>query len=65
MNLALESRAECFSLGRELSPVKVAEIGGVAVANGFNFIDPFRPFFNGDCLAEYLTQQADIFSYRV
>ncbi|MGB6045568.1 MAG: aminotransferase class III-fold pyridoxal phosphate-dependent enzyme, partial [Pirellulales bacterium] len=37
MNLAMESRSECFSLGRELNPDKVSEIGEIAVANGFVF----------------------------
>jgi acetylornithine/succinyldiaminopimelate/putrescine aminotransferase/predicted amino acid dehydrogenase len=32
--LALEGRAECWSLGRELSPERVLEIGGMALRHG-------------------------------
>lgn len=35
--LALENRAESFSLGRELSPDRVQEIGAAATALGFEF----------------------------
>ncbi len=37
MMLALEDRKECFSLGRVLDVEKIAEIGSIAVANGFKF----------------------------
>jgi putrescine aminotransferase len=35
--LALEERAECFSLGRKLSGDDVARIGALALAHGFDF----------------------------
>lgn len=35
MVLALEGRAECFSIGRELPPEKVLEIGKIAEHHGF------------------------------
>ncbi|NIL97586.1 MAG: aminotransferase class III-fold pyridoxal phosphate-dependent enzyme [Planctomycetales bacterium] len=37
INLALEGRDECFSLGRDLSSAKIEEIGKLAMANGFRF----------------------------
>jgi acetylornithine/succinyldiaminopimelate/putrescine aminotransferase/predicted amino acid dehydrogenase len=37
MLLALEEREECFSLGRELSPESVQEIGSIARRHGFDF----------------------------
>lgn len=37
MLLALEDRAECYSLGRVLDVEKIAEIGSIAIANGFGF----------------------------
>jgi 3-acetyloctanal aminotransferase len=37
MLLALEKRAECLSLGRDLNPDTVQEIGGVARSHGFDF----------------------------
>ncbi|MCE9546452.1 MAG: aminotransferase class III-fold pyridoxal phosphate-dependent enzyme [Planctomycetia bacterium] len=37
MNLALEGRGECFSLGRDLSPEGIREIGAIALKHGFNF----------------------------
>lgn len=37
MLLALEDRQECYSLGRVLDVEKIAEIGGIATANGFRF----------------------------
>lgn len=37
MLLGLEEREECLSLGRELQPETVQEIGGVARAHGFDF----------------------------
>jgi acetylornithine/succinyldiaminopimelate/putrescine aminotransferase/predicted amino acid dehydrogenase len=37
MLLALEGREECFSLGRELSPEAVQEIGAIARSHGFDF----------------------------
>ena len=37
INLALEDRAECFSLGRDLGIERVNEIGAIAQANGFTF----------------------------
>jgi acetylornithine/succinyldiaminopimelate/putrescine aminotransferase/predicted amino acid dehydrogenase len=37
MLLALEEREECFSLGRELSPEGVQEIGSIARRHGFDF----------------------------
>ncbi|MDA1012901.1 MAG: aminotransferase class III-fold pyridoxal phosphate-dependent enzyme [Planctomycetota bacterium] len=37
MVLALENRVENFSLGRELCPDRVQEIGGIAVRHGFDF----------------------------
>ncbi|MDH3719477.1 MAG: aminotransferase class III-fold pyridoxal phosphate-dependent enzyme, partial [Planctomycetota bacterium] len=37
INLALEDRGECFSLGRDLSTGGIEEIGKLAVANGFRF----------------------------
>ena len=37
INLALEDRAECFSLGRDLSIESVNEIGAIAETNGFSF----------------------------
>ncbi len=37
MNLALEQRRECFSLGRNLEPARIREIGQIARHNGFDF----------------------------
>ncbi|MEK6247365.1 MAG: aminotransferase class III-fold pyridoxal phosphate-dependent enzyme, partial [Planctomycetales bacterium] len=37
INLALEERGECFSLGRDLSTERVEEIGRIAALNGFSF----------------------------
>ena len=37
INLALENRSECFSLGRDLSPDAIREIGAIALSHGFNF----------------------------
>lgn len=37
MVLALERRAECFSLGRNLDPDKICQIGALATAHGFDF----------------------------
>ncbi|HEV3303698.1 MAG TPA: aminotransferase class III-fold pyridoxal phosphate-dependent enzyme [Planctomycetaceae bacterium] len=37
MLLALEEREECFSLGRELQPEAVQEIGSIARNHGFDF----------------------------
>jgi 3-acetyloctanal aminotransferase len=37
MILALERREECFSLGRELQPEAVQEIGSIARSHGFDF----------------------------
>lgn len=37
MNLALENRGECFSLGRDLSTDKVKQIGAIADRHGFKF----------------------------
>jgi len=37
MVLALEQRAECFSLGRRLDPARIEEIGRLAKAHGFGF----------------------------
>ena len=37
MVLALEERAECLSLGRELQPETVQEIGAIARTHGFDF----------------------------
>lgn len=37
MVLALERRAECFSLGRNLDVEKIMQIGGIAQAHGFDF----------------------------
>ena len=35
--LALEKRAECFSLGRRLEPARIEEIGCLAKSHGFSF----------------------------
>lgn len=35
--LSLESRAESYSLGQDLSPERILEIGAIAKENGFNF----------------------------
>jgi len=37
INLALENRGEYFSLGRDLRPEAVREIGAIAVSHGFHF----------------------------
>jgi acetylornithine/succinyldiaminopimelate/putrescine aminotransferase/predicted amino acid dehydrogenase len=37
MVLALEGRPECFSIGRDLDPDKIQEIGTLAVGHGFDF----------------------------
>ncbi len=37
MLLALEEREECLSLGRELQPETVQEIGSIARTHGFDF----------------------------
>lgn len=37
MLLALEDRPECYSLGRVLDVEKIAEIGSIAITNGFRF----------------------------
>jgi len=41
MVLALESRTECFSLGRKLDPQRVEEIGALARTHGFSFSQIF------------------------
>ena len=41
MVLALEGRAECFSLGRDLSLDRIEEIGGLARKHGFDFTQLF------------------------
>lgn len=41
MNLALESRAENYSLGRDLEPAKIRSIGKNAQLNGFDFSQVF------------------------
>jgi len=35
--LGLEDRTECFSLGRDLKPERIEEIGGLARSHGFSF----------------------------
>lgn len=37
INLALENRSEYFSLGRDLKPEAIREIGAIALSHGFNF----------------------------
>ncbi|MCE9554386.1 MAG: aminotransferase class III-fold pyridoxal phosphate-dependent enzyme [Planctomycetes bacterium] len=37
INLALENRSEYFSLGRDLKPDAIREIGAIALSHGFNF----------------------------
>jgi acetylornithine/succinyldiaminopimelate/putrescine aminotransferase/predicted amino acid dehydrogenase len=37
INLALENRSECFSLGRDLDPTSIREIGAIALSHGFSF----------------------------
>jgi len=37
INLALEDRGEYFSLGRDLKPDAIREIGGIALSHGFSF----------------------------
>ncbi len=41
MNLALEGRAENYSLGRDLEPAKIRSIGKSAQLNGFDFSQVF------------------------
>jgi hypothetical protein len=43
MVLALEGRAECFSLGRDLSLDRIEEIGVLACKHGFDFSQLFSP----------------------
>jgi acetylornithine/succinyldiaminopimelate/putrescine aminotransferase/predicted amino acid dehydrogenase len=37
MVLGLEERAECFSIGRDLDPDKIQEVGVLALGHGFDF----------------------------
>lgn len=60
INLALESRAESFSLGRNLSVASVHEIGQIAIKNGFRFdrLYSFGLALGPSQLAEYLKAMA-------
>ena len=55
MVLALEQRAECFSLGRNLDVQKIKEIGALAAAHGFDFskLYSFGQQLEAGALAQY------------
>jgi 3-acetyloctanal aminotransferase len=55
INLALENRAESFSLGRDLSVERVREIGAIATKHGFQFdrLHSFGLALEPSQLAEY------------
>jgi len=62
--LALENRTECYSLGRDLKPERVEEIGKLALAHGFDFsrLLTFGTAMEGSMLVKYRKEKTRLLS---